>query len=254
MNKDQLRLQKALKADGFDPGTVDGVWGPKSQAALDAWREAARHLPKGIDVSRWQGHDIKWAEVASGPAGVAYAYVKATDGAGSDPLFKENWAEIKAAGLLRGAYHFFRPGRSLQSQADRVFAAVGKLQPGDLPVAIDVERDDAGPDGIDGTSDDLRSTDAQIEAFAVLVEQKTGRKPLVYSYGPFLDGHNIEVPSLGLWIADYRMGPPTVPPGWKGYLFHQYAGDSGTQPGIKGAVDLNRFRGEISALRSLAGL
>src|SRR5579885_177154 len=53
----------------------------------------------GIDVSHFQG-DVDWAKVKN--AGIAYAFVKATDGTSFvDSTFKTNWAAIQDAGLLR---------------------------------------------------------------------------------------------------------------------------------------------------------
>jgi len=172
----------------------------------------------------------------------------------SPSLPTKHWPAISAAGLLRGAYHWFSPAVSLVAQADNLFRAVGKLGPGDLPVALDIERDSVGPDGIAGTKDDIKATDQMAEELSLLIEERTGKKPLCYSYGPYLDTRNIEVPSCPLWIADYRSGPPTVPPGWSSYAFHQYAGDNGRHPGVEGPCDLNRFRGSLSDLRRLAGL
>ena len=81
----------------------------------------------------------------------------------------------------------------------------------------------------------------------------TGKKPLIYSYCYCLDDRDIEAPAYGLAIADYRSGPPTLPPGWSNYLFHQYAGDKGRQEGVNGPCDLDRFNGTYEDLVILAG-
>ena len=53
-----LALQNALKARGFDPGTLDGEWGPKTEAAYD------RAAPDGrAPIDR-----LDLAHVARGPA------------------------------------------------------------------------------------------------------------------------------------------------------------------------------------------
>lgn len=255
-----LRLQRALAAEAkrsarpdFDPGPLDGKSGPKTQAAYDAWKSWASGLPPGIDISRWQGHDIDWKKVAA--SGVKFAYIKATDGTGRDPLFAEHWKEARDAGILVGAYLFYRPGKDPIAEAAFYSQVVGNLK-GCLPPAIDVERDGAGADGQEGTADDVRATEAQVLTCAKHVEQLTGKRPFIYSYGPFLDSHDIEMSAEGfdLWIADYRRGPPTVPPDWNNYLIHQYAGDDGVQLGVPGACDLNRFRGTYAELKARAGL
>ncbi|WP_266096794.1 GH25 family lysozyme, partial [Acinetobacter baumannii] len=59
----------------------------------------------GVDVSRWQG-EIDWVKLRS--QGANFAYIKATDGGDHlDPMFVRNWHAAEAAGLKRGAYHFF---------------------------------------------------------------------------------------------------------------------------------------------------
>ncbi len=45
---DVTRLQKRLAAAGFDPGAADGVFGPKTEAALRAFQEDAGIAVDGI--------------------------------------------------------------------------------------------------------------------------------------------------------------------------------------------------------------
>ena len=56
-----------------------------------------------------------------------------------DPTFSANWASMRAAGVLRGAYQFFEPGDDEVTLANLMVQKVGKLGPGDLPAMIDVE-------------------------------------------------------------------------------------------------------------------
>ena len=48
--------QRALAGLGFDPGPVDGVWGPRSDAALRAFQSAA-----GLEVNGWWTTWVCWA-------------------------------------------------------------------------------------------------------------------------------------------------------------------------------------------------
>lgn len=247
---DVLRLQRVLNKTGFGPIGEDGKRGPQTSASLGLYQKARTTYPKGIDVSKWQPK-VDWVKVKA--AGASFAICKGTHGLGRDALFTSHWAAIKAAGLIRGMYHWFSPQQPLIGQADNIYKAVGVLGAGDLPVSLDIERDGLGADNLANTADDIKATDAQAEQLANLVEERTGKRPLVYSYGPYLDQRNIEVGSCSLWLADYRSGPGTVPPGWDSYVFHQYAGDDGEHPGVTGPCDLNYFRGTIEGLRTLAG-
>ncbi len=93
----------------------------------------------GIDVSHYQGV-VNWGAVKA--AGCSFAFAKATEGTGIvDSEFAANWSGMKAAGLARGAYHFFHPSEDAAAQASRFLATV-QLQPGDLPPVIDVEVSD----------------------------------------------------------------------------------------------------------------
>lgn len=47
---DVLFRQRLLKASGFDPGALDGVWGPKTAKADDAFEAAAEELKRELGV------------------------------------------------------------------------------------------------------------------------------------------------------------------------------------------------------------
>jgi peptidoglycan hydrolase-like protein with peptidoglycan-binding domain len=40
--KDMKAVQEALKTKGYDPGPIDGVWGPKTSSAVKAFQKAER--------------------------------------------------------------------------------------------------------------------------------------------------------------------------------------------------------------------
>ena len=109
-------------------------------ASLGVSREvAAQDRLRGIDVSHHQG-DVDWKKVKG--SGVAFAFAKATEGETyTDPKFARNWAGMREAGLVRGAYHFGRPGHDPVAQARHFVKAVG-ARSGDLQLALDLEKDD----------------------------------------------------------------------------------------------------------------
>src|SRR5712671_1863557 len=71
---------------------------------------------RGVDVSYYQGH-VDWAKVKA--HGIDFAIARVGDGPTYvDPQFGANWTGMKAAGVVRGTYHFFRPGHDGVAQAD----------------------------------------------------------------------------------------------------------------------------------------
>src|SRR3990172_4519727 len=90
----------------------------------------------GIDVSNHQGV-IDWPKVRA--SGIAFAYIKATEGGDfRDKSFERNWQDSAKAGMPRGAYHFFTACKSGAEQAGNFIAAVPR-ESGSLPPVIDVE-------------------------------------------------------------------------------------------------------------------
>ena len=87
------------------------------------WHPSDRDFPsQGIDVSHHQG-PIEWPLLPR--QGVDFAYIKATEGGDfRDSAFAANWAGARAAGIARGAYHFFTLCRSGADQAANFIAAV----------------------------------------------------------------------------------------------------------------------------------
>lgn len=195
---------------------------------------------RGIDVSHYQG-TVDWQQVAG--AGVAFAFVKATQGITTvDPMFTQNWNGVRAAGLLRGAYHFYQPGDDPVQQAEH-FLTVVSLSQGDLPPVLDIETSGS-------------STPAEIvqgiETWLETVQQGTGRTPVVYTDNSFWK--TLGTSAFGaypLWIAEYGVQTPVLPPGWSRWAFWQYS-ESGTLAGVSGQVDLDLFQGSLQDLQKLA--
>jgi lysozyme len=205
----------------------------------------------GIDVSHYQTA-VDWNAVSSG--GDVFAFAKASEGGTvKDMYFADNWAGMKAAGLLRGAYHFFHPSSDAQAQADfflqRLAEANGGsplLAQGDLPAALDLELTDgvAPADIIAGAS-----------LLLAAVQAATGRVPLLYSFVNFWQttmGNPPDLSAYPLWIAHLNVSAPTVPGGWPNWLFWQF--DKQSVTGVPGAaVDLDAFNGTPHDMQSLAG-
>ena len=97
------RLSRAAPAMLAGPITRYGF---RDAKPMNFGKASPRHMTvHGVDVSRWQGN-INWEKLRG--QGANFAYIKATDGGDHlDPMFMRNWRNADAAGLKRGAYHFF---------------------------------------------------------------------------------------------------------------------------------------------------
>ena len=198
---------------------------------------------EGIDVSTYQG-DVDWATVAN--QGILYAFAKATEGASStDPSFTRNWTNMKTFGVVRGAYHFFRPAKDPIVQANNFLQLVkNSLEASDLPPVLDLEV-------LDGL--DAQTVINNALKWISAVETATGRKPIVYTYPSFWEdklGNPTQFSNYPLWIANFGTRTPALPNAWRSWAFHQYS-ESGQLQGIQGNVDLNQFNGTLDDLQKL---
>lgn len=196
----------------------------------------------GIDVSKWQGA-VQWPVVAG--AGLAFAFIRVSDGLGyPDGRFEANWSGARAAGVLRGAYQYFRPGQDAIAQANLFLERMGDLEPDDLPPVIDVE-------ATDGQSPDVIT--AKVHAWIDHVESATDRRPMIYTGLYFWRDQvgSADFVDYPLWIAQYGPDCPNLPEPWTGWAFHQTS-SSGRVAGVSGDVDTNLWNGDLDALLAFA--
>ncbi|HWE30146.1 MAG TPA: GH25 family lysozyme [Polyangia bacterium] len=194
----------------------------------------------GVDVSTYQG-TVDWGKVKA--SGRAFAITRVGDGLGGDNTFDANWAGIKAAGMARGAYQYFRASEDPKQQADVLLAKIGTPADGDLPPTLDLET-------LDGQS--ASTVVANVKTWLSYVKMKTGRTPMIYTSPGFWPSiGNPDLSAYILWVAHWGTTCPTMPAGWSTWAFHQDA-DNGTVPGIAGAVDTDVFNGDQAALNGIA--
>ncbi|MGA0003586.1 MAG: glycoside hydrolase family 25 protein [Candidatus Nanopelagicales bacterium] len=179
----------------------------------------------GVDISRWQniGEAIDFSRMAG--AGVAYAFIKGSDGLASEDALAvphvTAWAPAaKAAGILVGYYHFARIPvtadsnvivADAQAQAGHAaarLAALGGYDDRTLPYVLDVE-------GVDPSISDEMVT---LWTFTWLdtMQAATARTPIMYSYRSFLatrylqDANTVaKFRNYHLWLA--QLGNPADP-------------------------------------------
>lgn len=198
----------------------------------------------GMDISHYQRkEDVKWdsLSLANGAVPIKFVVLRATMGNGSaDHNFDEFWKLAKQHHLIRGAYHFYRADEDPVMQANNFLAAV-KLESGDLPPVLDIEKIP------------LRKTNEKLvedlKIWCKIVEQKYGAKPIIYTYysyyKDFLRG---EFEGYPLWLANYNDVPePSPEDRWEFWQFSE----EGIVNGISTKVDINVYNGGTWGLKSL---
>ncbi len=197
------------------------------------------NFTNGIDVSHYQG-EIDWKKVKA--SGVIVAYAKAAQGTGSsDNRFAENWAGMKAAGVLRGAYDFYNVGSDPTEQA-QFFLGKFTLEPGDLPPMVDIETS--------GKSAETRGNlIADLHTYIGVIKKHCGVDPFIYTGPGYWNAHfDDSFSDCPLWVAEYGVSQPKPVTGWKYWTIWQYS-QSGSVPGISGAADLDYFNGSLDQLK-----
>jgi len=186
----------------------------------------------GTDLSMWNAVADANAVRANG---ITYAWCKATEGVGYvDPTFFNKVRQLKAAGIVTGAYHFMRAGSAV-AQANhfrQVAGDAGCLDGGALMPMADMEAADVrvGANGyVNGFFDALRVEPmdcyGNLDWFRnVLDFNAWGRRDIL--------GH----------LAHYNGDPGN--PGWRypRAAVHQHT-QTGTISGIAGHVDRNATLG-----------
>jgi lysozyme len=234
------------RAERAAPGKLHG---PRFRDAkpIRFGRMSPKQYPvHGVDVSRWQGK-INWPKLKA--HGANFAFIKATDGGDRlDPMFRKNWAGAKAAGVKRGAYHFFFWCRSGESQA-RWFIRNVPREAGALPPVIDVEwtRSRACP---------KRPSPANVRkkmgAFMDALEAHYGQRPIIYTAPDFYqDNLQGAFPNHPFWLRAVAQHPSKVY-GNRKWVFWQYSG-TGLSKGVAEKIDLNVFNGDAETWRNWLG-
>jgi len=210
----------ALEAEAPSPPHTGGSTVAAPPHAVAGW-------PLGVDL--YSGQHMDAAAFANlKRRGKLFAIVKSSQGLFADTAFGSYYGMARAAGLLRGSYHFFAnksPGVSqpwfhgvVADQADTVIRLVKRLLPGDLAPALDLEDEPRPPaqrypldQGIlpaqqgyhyrhirgnptwqHGVNDLL----ADIRSFQNRVETALGRTPLIYTSRMWRDSDLMDDPKV----------------------------------------------------------
>ncbi|MFF3381093.1 lysozyme [Streptomyces sp. NPDC002680] len=212
---------------------------------------SAAAKPKGHDVSSHQ-KNVDWRSAKA--KGATFVYVKATEShTYRNPYFGQQYDGSRAAGLIRGAYHFALPDKSSGITQARHFIRNGGAWRADgwtLPPALDIEYNPYGKKKCYGLSKAKMAS--WITAFSNEVNRLTGRRPVIYTTAHWWNNCTNSSPVFtskhALWLARYNAADAGALPsgGWKLWTFWQYD-NSGTLPG-----DQNLFNGTPAQLKRFA--
>ncbi|KMQ62540.1 glycoside hydrolase [Chryseobacterium sp. BLS98] len=198
----------------------------------------------GFDVSHYQNkEDIKWDSLSIGNKTIPLEFVvmRATMGnRNADKHFDEFWVKSQKHNLIRGAYHFYRADEDPVIQANNFLANV-KLESGDLPPILDIEK-------IPKRKTNKKLVE-DLKVWCKIVEETYGEKPIIYTYyhyyKDFLKGEFDDYP---LWLANYNDVPsPTPDDQWDFWQFTE----NGIVHGINTKVDLDIYNGSSWSLKRL---
>lgn len=198
----------------------------------------------GTDVSKYQ-RTVDWHTAKA--AGISFAFIKATEGGDRvDSKFGEHWSNSRAAGVPRGAYHFYYFCRPAREQAAWYISNVPKER-GAMPPVLDMEWNPDSP------SCKLRPPAAtvrsEMKTFLQIVERHYGKKPIIYTSIDFFDDNNLATfTGYQYWLRSVA-SHPSARYGRHPFNFWQYTG-TGIVPGIRGNADINVFNGSHSQWKS----
>ena len=248
----------------------------------------------GADISRWQhpnGKLINFVKMRA--AGINFVMIKGSDTKDDSDALARKWLKIDrdaahTAGIYTGYYHYaILPNvatktlviKDAEAQAQKVLwriASIGGLTEKDLPIALDIENKcvKLRPSKTCAKYASQSTVTTWSETFLRIIHEKTGRKPILYSYSNFLESsmkRSKELAQYPLWLAQYGVNPavPDNHPGMKngGCYVHSWTAANckaqwtmwqytscGIAPkyGVPGnRLDLNVFRGTPDAFAAL---
>ena len=205
-----------------------------------------------IDVSVAQGPNLDFARMFK--AGATRAAIRIVNGNdGKDACALQNVTRAQQAGMKVEGYvacfplppKYGHANRDPQGQCDLFIAESLILGLDDEIIWLDVEWP---PISDNGHMDDLQHwnqtprgvRDWVVEATSYL--KSRGMRPGIYGYPYYLTALGLDVtPELAevpLWIANYGVQAPSVPPPWSDWMAWQHT-DKGTLDGCHSLIDLS---------------
>lgn len=192
----------------------------------------------GIDLS-WYSGKVNWKSVTAND-NVKYVVVRSTMGDdGVDERFAENWEELDKLDMVRGAYHYFRPGENLDAQFEN-FKRIVKYKAGDIRPIFDIE-----------TSGDLAQSEivSAVNKWSEFCVNEWGVKPIIYAgLNFYIQNLKDEIDSADLWLASYTKN--SLRKSGIKCTIHQFS-DKIAIKGLRERVDGNMYFGDSTEFERL---
>jgi lysozyme len=212
----------------------------------------------GLDVSTYQDSPYSTQRIDFGKAvaaGAQFVIIRSSWSNVMDDDFPVSWANAQAAGIIRGAYHFWDYRYPALAQAEFFVELIEARGMAELPLAVDLEA--YAPYGALPSAGAIH---AALKVFFDVIERRTGRQGILYTNPSTLAYNMGTVPTWllehPLWLAHYiNAESPTCKP-WKTWTIWQYsAKGDGLKYGMESLnVDMNYFNGSEDELRAWAKL
>lgn len=166
---------------------------------------------EGIDISTYQ-------TTTPSLSGLSFVFARASYGTSPDIRYAQHAADVRAAGLVLGAYHYWQ----LADPASQVATFLAAAKGADL-LAIDLEGAGSGTDTAHAQVTDMIARLAAAGRACGLYHSLSGYPELGQSFR---------------WVAAWGSTPPPIP-----YTFWQYQG---------APLDRDRYAGTLAELKALA--
>jgi GH25 family lysozyme M1 (1,4-beta-N-acetylmuramidase) len=238
-----------------------------AQSGFEAITPTAAAATQPVAV---QGTDVfggttvsSWADVKA--AGMSFTGVEAYDGASvPNTSYTAQVTGALGAGLYvmpyvladplkvaTGAAQFANGWSVIDSIAAAPYASGGQY----LPIVLDMEsQPQVTSKACYGLSQSAMVS--WIESFITAAKAEPNvATPIIYTNPDWWNtctGNTTALRGYPLWIADYGVAAPTVPPGWSGYTFWQSSATA-TINGIKGQADLDQLASAPALITTTAG-
>ncbi len=220
-----------------DPSAVSAYYAPGATYSEEralvlhaVWMAESDIFAMGIDASSYQG-TVDWQAVAD--SGIKFVILRAGTSKGMDTTFEDNYAGAKAAGLWVGCYIYsYALTREEMLSDARMMAGWISGKEFEMPVYLDVETKDqaALPEG------ELLSLVQTFRSYLTNLGYFCGLYTSYNWYDWFLGMDCL--PKECLWVAKWTLSGTLSQNMSEHFALYQYS-ESGSVPGIEGAVDLN---------------